>query len=168
MEQLSAPQTARALFLPLSLSQNAAKIVTSVLVDRLSSMQRATLFVASNTAVAFVSAASLSLQSERALVAWAVLYGVSTGCYMALAEIIIASLFGTAALGSLMGVARGVDTAATGLGPLVFAISLERAGSYAPGVLSVATAHLSLSAAMLVAAWHALGGRGRRPVLLKD
>ena len=70
----------------------------------------------------------------------------ATGLYLAFMEIIHASLFGTVALGRVMGFQRAFGTLSTGVGPLVFAASHDLMGSYDP-VIQLATALLVASAA---------------------
>ena len=140
LRELGAPQIARDLFLPMSVCQNGCKMLLSLLViDRLSHRARALATAGSGVAVAGVAVLSLALRAEAHVVTWSVAYGLSTGVYMAFTEVIHASLFGTAALGRILGLQRAFATFSTGVGPILFASSVERlGGAYDPAILLAA------------------------------
>jgi MFS family permease len=153
LAKLSAERASRALFVPISVSQNLCKLLTSLcLVDRLSDRQRALACAALNLLAAACALCSPWLRTERSLFAWAVAYGLSSGARMALSEVIIASLFGTQALGRLMGANRCCSVFATGVGPLLFTLSKERAGGYSTAITVSAVGHGAVSVMALIAA----------------
>ena len=137
---LGASRVARDVFLPLSIFQNGVRSLISLyVIDRLSNRRRALATAASAAIVALVAMASLTLRSEAGVVVWAVAYGLATGLYLAFMEVIHASLFGTAALGRIMGFQRAFGTFSTGMGPVFFATSHAAfGGSYSPCIALVA------------------------------
>ena len=116
--------------------------------------------------VAAVCAAMLTLRTEGNLRTWSGVYGCVTGCRMALMEIIYASLFGTRALGSILGVSRGCDVAATGLGPVLFSAAFDSTGSYALAIALSATSNLVISLVALVLVCRKLGRNVHGPLEL--
>lgn len=140
LSRLGASRVARDVFLPLSIFQNGVRSLISLFViDRLSNRRRALATAASAAIVALVAMTSLTLRSEAGVVVWAVAYGVATGLYLAFMEVIHASLFGTVALGRIMGFQRAFGTFSTGMGPVFFAMSHAAfGGSYKPCIALVA------------------------------
>ena len=154
LRALGTPRIAAAVFLPLSVCQNAVKLLVSLLlIDRLSSRQRALVTAASGLGVSAIAALSLLLRTEAQLLAWSVGYGAITGVYQGFMEVLHASLFGTAALGRIMGVQRAFATFSTGVGPLLFATSHDLlGGSYdAAIVLSAASTCVAALPTLLLA-----------------
>ena len=165
LSALTAPRVASDVFLPLSVCQNGLKIgVSLLLVDKMSPAARATVYAALSVVVAGACASCLALRTEAQLFAWAAAYGISTGVLMALSEVLNASLFGTHALGRLLGMTRGLTTAATGLGPVIFAASYDLHKSYKPAVIGAAASHAAVAVATIVVARSSLPDAKRRPL----
>jgi len=130
-----------------------------VVIDRLSAARRALGSVIFTALVAAVCATMTTLRTEGNLRLWSGVYGCVTGCRMALMEVIYASLFGTRALGSILGVSRGCDVAATGLGPVLFSAAFDSTGSYAPAIALSASSNLVISLVALMLVCRKLGPR---------
>ena len=81
------------------------------------------------------------------MVAFALAYGITSGLRNASINVVLSSLFGTAAIGAIQGVHQGFLVASTGVGPLLFALSAEHSGGY---TLAIVTAAGCLFAAALV------------------
>ena len=118
--------------------------------DRLSAVHRALGAVLLTQLVAAVCASMLALRTEGHLRLWSGIYGCVTGGRMAMMEVVYASLFGTRALGTILGVSRGCDVAATGLGPVLFSAAFETGHSYAPAIALSAISNSVVSLATLV------------------
>jgi cyanate permease len=89
-----------------------------------------------------------NLTSTGQVTAVAILLGVAGGFVMVLFFAFWRAAYGTAALGQIQGAAQTLNVLASAVGPLLFAMSLERAGSYAMGfyVLSGVVALLAVAA----------------------
>lgn len=156
LSRLGALRAARDVFLPLSIMQNGCTSLFSLFViDRLSSRRRALATAWAAGVVALVEAAILTVRTEAGLLAWTITYGVATGFYFAVMEIIHATLFGPVALGRVTGFQRAFGTLSTGVGPVVFAAShdLLAGGSYDPGIALVAALLGASAAATGLVAW---------------
>lgn len=61
---------------------------------------------------------------------WYFLYGMCAGVEYTIVGILIADVYGRHALGSINGVVTALGTAASGVGPLLYAICKEKSGDY--------------------------------------
>ena len=129
-----------------------------LVIDRLSARERALYTAASAACVGVIAAVSLTLRTEAGLLLWSSLYGVITGVYLALSEVLHASLFGTPALGRLLAVNRAFATFSTGLGPVLFAAShdVRPGASYDEAIAIMSATVVAVSLPSLLLSWSTL------------
>ena len=145
-----ASTTSAAVFIPLSICQTGTRLLNSFLViDALSAQHRALITAILGVICAVVCACVSVARTQVGLVCWSILYGVSTGLYLSMVEILPASLFGTVALGRLLGVVRSACIIATGIAPVVFSASFEHTGAYQLAVVFASGTYFVSSAVML-------------------
>ena len=77
---------------------------------------------------------TLNLASEPGKLAFVIGNGVCGGCFAALTGIVWPRFFGRASLGAISGVGMSSMVIASGIGPILFSLSLSHGGSYAPAL----------------------------------
>ena len=148
-------QVANAYFLVIAGSSNAVGwLLSGLVVDRVSVRSKVLANIFGNALLVAVYSASPYVPRGRqdAVAAFALAYGAAIGFRDAFGAVVIASCFGTAALGRLNGVQAAASTAATGVGPLLFAVSHRLTGTYAAAVASIAVIHAAFVAIAALAA----------------
>lgn len=76
-----------------------------------------------------------AIDTPRQAILWSIGLGLSGGLVTVVFFALFGSLFGPAHLGKIQGVAQALTVIGSALGPLVFAASKERLGSYEPAFL---------------------------------
>ena len=126
-----------------------ALLVSTFVLDRLSTRQCALLFGVCGVAVSFLTLASLTLRTATALWLWTILYGATVGAMGGFGSVLNAQLFGTDALGAINGASTGVNLAASGVGPLLYSYVAEVTGRYDVAAIAGSAIHLALSLALI-------------------
>lgn len=147
---LSPARTSRAFFIPLSFCQFSCQAAVSIALDRRSPSQRLSALGGLSALFALTTASVLLLRSEWGLAAYGVVYGCVGGSQEALMSVMMATAFGTEALGAITGAITGASMVAVGLGPVLFAQCLSATGSYALVIVASAAVYLAAAALMLV------------------
>ena len=132
---VSTASLTRAYYIPLAISLNASEATFGMLAtDRLTPWQRALAISLACASCAIIASTSGGAVTDARLVLFGLCYGSAAGMREALRNVVFGSLFGTRAIGRILGVQQGLTVASTGMGPVLWAVSRELAGSYAPAV----------------------------------
>ncbi|MEX2542352.1 MAG: MFS transporter [Trueperaceae bacterium] len=134
--------TASTFFVPLGALSAGAILLTGYLIDRMP--PRFLLSLALWLLVAGIFLAGRATSPELVLVYGAVL-GLSNGMKGAIGGSVYAYYFGRKHLGAIKGSAITITVAGTAVGPLLYAVGYEAAGSYLPVLLLSALAPLAVA-----------------------
>ena len=104
------------------------------------------LLVLMNAAALVAVAGLLGISGTPGAIAWIIGAGACGGCFAALSGIVWPRFFGRAALGAISGVGMSTMVIASGIGPILFSLSLSQTGSYATALWASA----GVPAALLV------------------
>jgi len=116
------------------------------------------LLVGMNAAALAGVAGTLTLDTAWGATAYVVGNGLCSGCFTALTGIVWPRFFGRRHLGAISGVGMSTMVIASGIGPLVFSLSLALAESYAP-ILWISALFPAL---LLLGAWRLADNPQRR------
>ena len=108
------------------------------------------LLVLMNAAALVGVAGVLALETELGKGAFVVGNGVCGGCFAALSGIVWPRFFGRASLGAISGVGMSTMVIASGVGPILFSLSLSGTGSYGLALWASAAVPLAL---VIMAFW---------------
>lgn len=149
LAELSAVQIGAAVFVPLAMTTIGMQfVVGTCVIDRLSTRTCMLLVALLHAALALLTYVSLALRSQAELWAWTLVYGCTSGMRGAFSSVLNAQLYGTAALGAINGLSTGVSLGASGIGPLVYSLSLAFTGHYNVAVTTGSAVHLAGSLAL--------------------
>lgn len=141
-------------FLPMAI----LSVVTNLFCGWISSRTRLKyLLILMNAAALAGVIGTVTLESSAGLVAYVAGNGICGGCFSALSGIVWPRFFGRKHLGAVSGIGMSSMVIASGIGPLLFSLSLSWTGSYA-GILWVSALFPAL---FLVGAWRADNPQGK-------
>lgn len=137
------PAAAAINFLPQTVAAAGGAVLAGRLADR---ARPQTLLTACLLGLATASAMPLFLGPGWSVVLYGVVLGAASAAIRSVEAAALARWFGIAHIGEIRGVVMTVSIAASALGPLLFAWSLERSGSYATALVLGAGCSLLLAA----------------------
>ena len=132
---LSESTTASVIFLPLSICLTATSFATGIALDYVTPRRRVRVAGVFYLGMSLVMIFANYITSAGIAVLFGSLYGILVGCMTCMYNIILASVFGTQALGRMQGISNAMGVASTGLGPLLFGAVRDSAGSYGPAIM---------------------------------
>jgi MFS family permease len=148
LSALTPAQTTATIFPLMSLMTVLSRLMMGLVIDRWTPTRRVRAVGGISVLISLCAASVTVVRTRAGLLIFATVYGACMAAQGALVAVMMATLFGTQALGSLSGASVGMGVATTGLGPVVFAATFGAYGSYRPAVLAMASG--SLGAAILV------------------
>tara|TARA_R110002096_G_scaffold126328_5_gene272974 strand:- start:33 stop:1370 length:1338 start_codon:yes stop_codon:yes gene_type:complete len=92
---------------------------------------------------------TLTLDTTPGLTAYIAGNGICGGCFVALSGIVWPRFFGRRHLGAIAGISMSTVVIASGIGPLIFSLSLSQSGSYIPILWLCAT----IPALLFIGSW---------------
>ena len=128
---LSSDDAARA-FVPMSLVASLMGIPGGWLIDRFGAKY---ILFAGLIFQTITILASTSIASPELALAYGIIFGLSNGTARVVGNVVYANYFGRLHLGSIMGLTSTIGAIASGLGPMLYGVGRDMAGSYWPTLL---------------------------------
>lgn len=119
------------IFVPMSLTTALMGIPGGWLIDRFGA--KYLLFVGLLLQTATILS-STSISSQEIALAYGVIFGLTNGFARVVSNVVYANYFGRIHLGAITGLTSTIGAAASGLGPMVYGIGRDLAGSYWPAL----------------------------------
>ncbi|MGB1252767.1 MAG: MFS transporter [Candidatus Promineifilaceae bacterium] len=126
------PELAAITFIPMSLTTALMGIPGGWLIDRFGA--KYLLFVGL-IFLTMTILSSTSISSQEIAYAYGILFGLTNGFARVVSNVVYANYFGRVHLGAITGLTSTIGSAASGLGPMVYGIGRDLAGSYWPSLL---------------------------------
>lgn len=122
---------AAAIFLPMSLTTSLFAIPGGWLIDRIDAKYMLAFGLILQATTILVST---SIATPLLAVAYGVIFGLTSGVARVIANVIWANYFGRKYLGTISGVTSTITAGASGVGPLIYGLGRDLAGSYWPSL----------------------------------
>ncbi|MEM7332361.1 MAG: MFS transporter [Chloroflexota bacterium] len=125
------PSLAAAVFLPMSITTSLFSIPGGWLIDRVEAKYMLSVGLVLLTVTILFSA---SIGSPALGVVYGIVFGLTNGFARVISNVIWANYFGRENLGSISGLTSTFGSASSGLGPLIYGVGRDLAGSYWPSL----------------------------------
>ncbi len=123
---------AAAIFVPMSLTTALVSIPGGWLTDRINIKYMLAFGLLLQAITILVST---SIGSSFLAIAYGIVFGISSGTMRVVSSVVYANYFGRAHLGAISGLTSTIASFASGLGPLIYGVGRDMAGSYWPALL---------------------------------
>ena len=145
---MSASETSRALFLPLTLTIPLCEFVMGQFVDRLDPSKLVRTLAMNYALIGVTGCCSLLVSTRLSVVIFGCFYGCFVGASFCLQTLVMPNLYGTHAIGKVQSICTAVNVINAGLGPLLFGVCRDLTGQYTTVISACAGTCISIAVAV--------------------